>query len=108
MRSAEARELRKQQSRRGIHLALENLKEEVGAERDFAGIVGQSSTLRKVLDLVIMVAPIDSTVLLFRRDRDRQGTHCLRDSRSQSPEEPQACESELRCNSPWSARKRTL
>src|SRR5262245_40423992 len=31
---------------------------------DFAGIVGNSQTFRKVLDLVRIVAPIDSTVLI--------------------------------------------
>jgi formate hydrogenlyase transcriptional activator len=41
------------------------LPEEICAKNDFAGIVGESSTLRKVFDLVTMVAPIDSTVLLL-------------------------------------------
>jgi formate hydrogenlyase transcriptional activator len=40
-------------------------KEEICSENEFAGIVGESSTLRKVFDLVTMVAPIDSTVLLL-------------------------------------------
>jgi formate hydrogenlyase transcriptional activator len=38
--------------------------EEIPAEGDFAGIVGQSAALREVLQLVEMVAPSDSTVLL--------------------------------------------
>jgi len=41
------------------------LQEEICPKNDFAGIVGESSTLRKVFDLVTMVAPIDSTVLLL-------------------------------------------
>src|SRR6266436_1641331 len=39
--------------------------EEFSGERDFAGIVGQSSVLREVLRLVEMVAAIDATVLLL-------------------------------------------
>jgi formate hydrogenlyase transcriptional activator len=39
--------------------------EEICPKNDFAGIVGLSSTLRKVFDLVTIVAPIDSTVLLL-------------------------------------------
>jgi formate hydrogenlyase transcriptional activator len=41
------------------------LEEEVNPEAGFAGIVGQSPALREVLDLVNMVAPGDSTVLLL-------------------------------------------
>jgi formate hydrogenlyase transcriptional activator len=41
------------------------LEEGVRPEADFPGIVGQSPALREVLDLVDMVAPIDSTVLLL-------------------------------------------
>jgi len=40
-------------------------KEEGDPEADFAGIVGQSSSLREALDLVEMVAQTDSTVLLL-------------------------------------------
>ena len=40
-------------------------KEEICPEKEFVGIVGQSSTLRKVLDLATIVAPTDSTVLLL-------------------------------------------
>ena len=40
-------------------------EEEVRAEPGFAGIVGQSPALREVLQLVEMVAPSDSTVLLL-------------------------------------------
>jgi formate hydrogenlyase transcriptional activator len=39
--------------------------EGIRGEADFPGIVGQSPTLREVLDLVEMVAPGDSTVLLL-------------------------------------------
>jgi len=46
------------------HKAL-YLQEEIRGEADFPGIVGQSPTLREVLDLVEMVAPGDSTVLLL-------------------------------------------
>jgi formate hydrogenlyase transcriptional activator len=42
-----------------------NLEEESRFETGFVGIVGQSSALREVLDLVDMVAPSDSTVLLL-------------------------------------------
>ena len=41
------------------------LEEEIRGEIDFEGIVGQSSALRQVLQLVDTVAPSDSTVLLF-------------------------------------------
>src|ERR1700678_2832202 len=41
------------------------LEEEIRGEIDFEGIVGQSSALRHVLDLVETVAPSDSTVLLL-------------------------------------------
>jgi transcriptional regulator with GAF, ATPase, and Fis domain len=46
------------------HQAL-YLQEGISGEADFPGIVGQSPTLREVLDLVEMVAPGDSTVLLL-------------------------------------------
>src|SRR5260370_10317712 len=41
------------------------LDEEIRSEADFEGIVGRSSTLRQVLQLVKTVAPSDSTVLLL-------------------------------------------
>jgi formate hydrogenlyase transcriptional activator len=41
------------------------LQEEIRGEMDFEGIVGQSSALRHVLNLVERVAPSDSTVLLL-------------------------------------------
>jgi formate hydrogenlyase transcriptional activator len=41
------------------------LEDEIRGELDFEGIVGQSSALRYVLDLVETVAPSDSTVLLL-------------------------------------------
>jgi formate hydrogenlyase transcriptional activator len=41
------------------------LEEEIRGEMDFEGIVGQSSALRNVLNLVETVAPSDSTVLLL-------------------------------------------
>ena len=41
------------------------LEDEIRGEVDFEGIVGQSSGLRQVLQLVDTVAPSDSTVLLF-------------------------------------------
>src|SRR3984957_16620736 len=41
------------------------LEEEIRGEMDFEGIVGQSSSLRHVLNLVETVAPSDSTVLLL-------------------------------------------
>jgi formate hydrogenlyase transcriptional activator len=41
------------------------LQEEIRGEMDFEGIVGQSSALRRVLNLVETVAPSDSTVLLL-------------------------------------------
>ena len=44
----------------GIHL-----EEEICPEAGFAGVVGQSSALREVLQLVEMVAATDSTVLLL-------------------------------------------
>jgi formate hydrogenlyase transcriptional activator len=40
-------------------------EQEIRPEADFAGIVGQSPALREVLDLVDMVAPSNSTVLLL-------------------------------------------
>ena len=40
-------------------------QEETRPEKDFAGIVGQSPTLLKALDLATIVAPTDSTVLLL-------------------------------------------
>ena len=42
-----------------------HLEEEIGPEAGFAGIVGKSSALREVLQLVEMVAATDSTVLLL-------------------------------------------
>jgi formate hydrogenlyase transcriptional activator len=39
--------------------------EDAGGESDFDGIVGRSAALRRVLQLVEMVAPSDSTVLLL-------------------------------------------
>lgn len=41
------------------------LEDEIRGEMDFAGIVGQSPSLRRVLELVETVAPSDSTVLLL-------------------------------------------
>jgi formate hydrogenlyase transcriptional activator len=41
------------------------LEEEIRGEKDFEGIVGQSSALRHVLNMVETVAPSDSTVLLL-------------------------------------------
>src|SRR5712671_2292213 len=41
------------------------LEEEIRGEMDFEGIVGQSSALHRVLNLVETVAPSDSTVLLL-------------------------------------------
>src|ERR1700694_1306827 len=41
------------------------LEDEIRGEMDFEGIVGQSSVLRHVLNLVETVAPSDSTVLLL-------------------------------------------
>jgi formate hydrogenlyase transcriptional activator len=41
------------------------LEDEIRCEMDFEGIVGQSSALRHVLNLVETVAPSDSTVLLL-------------------------------------------
>ena len=41
------------------------LEEEIRSEADFEGIIGQSSALREVLQLVETVAPSDSTVLLL-------------------------------------------
>jgi len=41
------------------------LDEEVRREADFQGIVGKSSTLRQLLEMVKTVAPSDSTVLLL-------------------------------------------
>ena len=41
------------------------LEDEIRGEKDFEGIVGQSSALRHVLSLVETVAPSDSTVLLL-------------------------------------------
>ncbi len=41
------------------------LEDEIRSELDFEGIVGQSSALRHVLNLVETVAPSDSTVLLL-------------------------------------------
>src|SRR6202011_3112551 len=41
------------------------LEDEIRNESDFEGIVGQSSALRHVLNLVETVAPSDSTVLLL-------------------------------------------
>ena len=41
------------------------LEDEIRGEMDFEGIVGQSSALRHVLNLVETVAPSDSTVLLL-------------------------------------------
>lgn len=48
-------------------LAQENLylEDELRGEMDFEGIVGQSSALRHVLNLVETVAPSDSTVLML-------------------------------------------
>lgn len=43
----------------------EFLDEEVPSEAGFAGIVGQSAAFRAVLQLALMVAPTDSTVLLL-------------------------------------------
>jgi formate hydrogenlyase transcriptional activator len=42
-----------------------SLDEEICSEADFDGIVGRSSTLRQLLELVRTVAPSDSTVLLL-------------------------------------------
>src|SRR6266542_5942065 len=41
------------------------VKEDICSETNFAGIVGQSSALRQVLQLVEMVAASDATVLLL-------------------------------------------
>ena len=41
------------------------IEEDIRSEANFAGIVGQSSALRQVLQLVEMVAASDATVLLL-------------------------------------------
>jgi formate hydrogenlyase transcriptional activator len=64
-------------SHENAHIASVNLKglsrmeqdysliEDIGSESAFAGIVGQSAALRRVLQLVEMVAPSDATVMLL-------------------------------------------
>ncbi len=42
-----------------------SLADDIGSESNFAGIVGQSSALQRVLYLVEMVAASDATVLLL-------------------------------------------
>ena len=68
-----------------LHLSIMNeelTSEEARPKAGFAGIVGQSPALREVLQLVEMVAPSDSTVLLLGRDRHGQRTHRARYSQS--------------------------
>ena len=49
------------------------LQAEIRSEADFEGMVGQSSALRQVLQLVETVAPTDSTVLLLGEYADDEG-----------------------------------
>ena len=49
------------------------------AQHNFEDIVGTSAGLRAVLDQVEVVAPTDSSVLVYWRDRYGQGTHCASD-----------------------------
>jgi formate hydrogenlyase transcriptional activator len=48
----------------GLHREQIYLREALGCESEFEGIVGQSAALRRVLKQVEMVAPTDSTVLI--------------------------------------------
>ena len=54
---------------RALHSRLENenvyLREEIRSEHNFREIVGSSTELRKVLENVERVAPLDSTVLIY-------------------------------------------
>ena len=52
------------------------LEDGIRGEIDFEGIVGQSSALRHVLNLVETVAPSDSTVLLLGETGTGKETDC--------------------------------
>ncbi len=58
----EIRELKDQLSKEKLYL-----EDEIRTEMNFAQIVGNSSTLRRVLKHVETVAPTDSTVLIYGR-----------------------------------------
>ena len=47
-----------------LELENEYLREEVSSAHGFGEIVGNSNALRKVLDQVALVGPVDSTVLI--------------------------------------------
>ena len=69
----------RKQSEERVHKENLALREEIDHSSMFEEIVGSSEILRKVLAQVAKVAPVDSTVLDFRRDRDRQRTDRARD-----------------------------
>ena len=73
------------------------LEEEIRAQ--FGAIVGDSPALKAALQLVSVVAPTDSSVLISGRDRNRQGTDCPRDPRPERPPRTRLCEIELRRDS---------
>jgi hypothetical protein len=62
-------------------------------------IVGNSAALRRVLEMVRIVAPTDATVFDPGGNRNWEGTDCGRHSQIQRPIERPVCEGELRRNS---------
>ena len=79
------------------------LEEEIRAE--FGEIIGSSPALKTALDLVSVVAPTDSSVLIHGRNGNWKGTHCARNSQFERPPGTGLCQTELRRNPAWATRK---
>ena len=61
------KELKEQLEQENVYL-----KDELRTEPNFEDIIGESAELKKVLQQLEIVAPTDSTVLIQRRNRNRQ------------------------------------
>jgi formate hydrogenlyase transcriptional activator len=69
------RDLKDQLSKEKLYL-----EDEIRAEMNFAQIIGNGASLRRVLKQVETVAPTDSTVLILWGDRHGKGVDCPRHS----------------------------
>ena len=82
------------------------LEEEIRAE--FGKIVGDSPALKTALELVSVVAPTNSSVLIHGRDGNRQGAHCACYSQSERSPGTCLCQIELRRDSAWTPGERAV
>ncbi len=84
------------------------LKEEIKSYHDFDDIVGESTALRLALARLAQVAPTNSSVLLHRSDRNRQGAVRPRAARAEPPACASAGAGQLRGAAADAGRKRAV